>query len=586
MSTKTKVVFNDVEEVKVWELENYLATLRNSLMCPKWAKTCKVDTSGFEPARVTYSQALAFVREALVVGLDSCPLREVLDRAASIGTVKLAMGGATVHTPKEVIELKSVAGYFVPEKRQVEVLDNWVADAVAFQQTPLSAKEVGVIDSAVTPAIEKALNLEQQSFTVGVPKQWTTDAVENSDALIDMFKRPKLAYHSAKYASEMSAHWAHHGQRVVVKSDPRLDPFIYQSNDGKRVISIPNAVTQPNLVPVEEVSFYKTLHAHRLARGADGAGRSRLTSGYYIGSMSRALDQQLWQSIDLLAMCRFFSREEIYLLDRPNYNVVNTLIANRIDVNVYSQKSFGKTKFTVFRKAPPNYNNGLVYVDGFFGVGQPIVDKKGKISGKLESEFDAEFEAFKQIDGFAFTHVYLRNFLGKYMDYILPSVHVHAGHAIICNRMVHKETYTLKSLFARASMANKYKTSFAVRRVPFITQDRFRPKFLVKEGIVLGLSVEDDNSEYVEDPEFTHTYEDAYQAPPMMFASKNIVPVETAAITIIPLPDVIKKFVYDADKEVKVEDDHDVDEFADDDEYGDNDIAASSEPIIMENVDF
>jgi len=552
MSTKTKPVFDEVEEVEVWELGNYLATLRKSIMCPKWAKTYKIDTTGVTPARVTYSQALDFVRNALVVGLEDCPLREVLDRAVTIGTVKLAMGGATVHTPKEVIQLKSVAGYYVPENRQSHVLDNWVADAVSFQQTPLSKKEIGVVDNAITPAIEKSLNLSQQSFTVGVPKQWTTEAIDNSDALIELFKRPKTAFQSVKYAAEISSDWAVHGERVVVKAEAKLDPFIYNSN-GKRVISIPCATTQPNLVPTEEVGFYKTLTAHRAVRGADGVGRSRLTSGYYLGSMSRALDQQLWQSIDLLTLCKTFKRDNVYMLERPNYNVVNTLLVNKIGVHVQSQKNLGKTKFNVFRKAPLKYNNGLVYVDGFFGVIQPLVDKKGSVSGKLESEFDAEFEAFKQIDGFACAHVYLRNYLSKYMEYILPSSHVHAGHVIICNRKVHDSVYTLKSLFARATMANKYKTAFPVRRVPFSTQDRFCPKFLRDEGIVLGINVEDDNSEFYEDEGTTATYEDAFNAPALNFASKTIVPVAMAIVPVITLEAEVKTFVYDAQKEVKVE---------------------------------
>jgi len=309
---KTKVVFDDVEDVREYELEHYLAKLRADLMCPKWARKCAISTEGFAPAKVTYTQALNFVREALVVGLTTCLLREVIDRATTIGSVKLSMGGATVHTKGDKIELTAVAGYFVPPNRTKDVLDNWVADAVSFQHTPLSKKEVGVVDIAVTTTTEKTLRLSEQSFNVGVPTNWTSEAIDNADGLLAMFQKPKLAYNSAKYAANMSEHWKVHGERVVVKAPAQIQEKLYHNSKGDSVISIPCAVLQPNLVPVDELGFYKDLSKHRDVRGADGNGRSRLTSGSYLGSMSRALDQQLWQSIDILHMCLVLKRHSVF----------------------------------------------------------------------------------------------------------------------------------------------------------------------------------------------------------------------------------------------------------------------------------
>jgi len=554
---KTKVVFDGVGEVQHYELEHYLARLRADFMCPKWARKCAVSSEGFAPAKVTYTQALNFVREALVVGLTTCPLREVVDRAVTIGSVKLSIGGATVHTKGDKIELTAVAGYFVPPNRVVDVLDNWAADAVSFQHTPLSKKEVGVVDNAVTPAIEKSLCLSEQNFNVGVPDNWTSDAIDNADGLLTMFQKPKLAFNSAKYAAEMSEKWKVHGERVVVKAPPQIQDKISRNVKGENVISIPCAVLQPNLVPVNELGFYKDLTKHRDVRGADGNGRSRLTSGSYLGSMSRALDQQLWQSIDILHMCIVLKRRSVYFLARPNFNVVNTLIANEIDVHLQSHKHLGKTKFKVFRTAPAAFNNGLAYIDGFFGITAPLVNKKNIVVGQLESEFDDLFDAFMKLDGYAITHVYLRDYHHKYLNYIFPSVHVHAGHIMICNRELHKgDTFTIKGLYARAAMANKYKTSFAVRRVPFITQDRLRPEFLSNVGIVLGLPVDDNNmEEYGETVEEKLDMSLSFEAPPLEFKSKNVVVAPSISISVIPITAPENFAEYDADgKEIKNED--------------------------------
>jgi len=580
---KTKVVFDGVEDVQQYELEHYLARLRADFMCPKWARKCAVSSEGFVPAKVTYTQALNFVRDALVVGLTTCPLREVVDRAATIGSVKLSIGGATVHTKGDKIELTAVAGYFVPPNRVKDVLDNWVADAVSFQHTPLSKKEVGVVDNAVTTAIEKSLRLSEQSFNVGVPGNWTSDAIDNADGLLAMFQKPKLAFNSAKYAANMSEHWKVHGERVVVKAPSQIQDKITHNVKGESVIAIPCAVLQPNLVPVDELGFYKDLTKHREVRGADGNGRSRLTSGSYLGSMSRALDQQLWQSIDILHMCTVLKRHSVYFLARPNFNVVNTLMANEIDVHVQSHKHLGKTKFKVFRTAPSAFNNGLAYIDGFFGITAPLVNKKSSVIGQLESEFDDLFNAFVKLDGYAITHVYLRDYHCKYLTYIFPSVHVHAGHVMICNRELHKgDTFTIKNLYARAAMANKYKTSFAVRRVPFITQDRLRPEFLSTTGIVLGLPVDDNNmEEYGETVEEKLDMSLSFEAPPLEFKSKNVVVTPSIAISVIPIAASENFADYDADgKEIKCEDDADTG--VENTGGGDDD---SDDPIVYEEGD-
>jgi len=142
MSVPKRVVFSGIDSVPEWKLENYLVTVRQNLMCPNWARNCNVDTTGFTAASVTFAIAVAKVRETLKTGLTECPLREVVDRAVSIGGVKLSVGGATCHSKGETINFKVAAGYFVPEGRIGDVMDNWVADAVAFQHTPLSKKDV------------------------------------------------------------------------------------------------------------------------------------------------------------------------------------------------------------------------------------------------------------------------------------------------------------------------------------------------------------------------------------------------------------------------------------------------------------
>jgi len=567
MSAPKRVVFSGIDSVPEWKLENYLVTVRKHLMCPNWARNCNIDTTGYEAASVTFVIAVAKVREALKTGLTECPLREVVDRAVSIGGVKLSVGGATCHSKGETMNFKVAAGYFVPEGRIGDVMDNWVADAVAFQHTPLSKKDVGVIDNAVTPKIEKSLHLAEQSFTVGLPQEWTTDAVMNSDGLLALFKTPKFLQQSVLHGISMSEKWQVHGDREVIKAAPEVMAKTY-TIDNRIFVSMPCAVLQNSKVPVEEKSFYKDLAIHRSVRGADKNSRNRMSTGYYLGSMSRALDQQLWQSIDLLNAMQMCGKTNIYFPTKPNFNVVNTLLANEMKVHVFDMKNLGETKFKVYRQAPPKFNNGLAYIAGFFGEQSPTINKKNLLIGQLHEEFVTEFKAFMALDGLVFTHVYLRDYHFEYLEYLYPSVHAHAGHALLCNTTIHDgKAFDIRYLFARAAMANKYKTAFPVRRVTFATQDKFCPRLLKEEGIVIGTIVEDSDYSAYGDVDAEADFHDAFQAPAIAFTSKTIVSKPIASIIIIPTAPEIEA---DEEKEEKHEpyndDDHDAAE--DDEEKG------------------
>lgn len=450
-------------------------------------------TVGVPAANVAFKVAYAVVLEATVKSAETCHPRDMLDEQLKVSSVVLSLGGATTVTEPPVT-LGVVAGFFLPSARASDALPGWISEAVSFQHTTKDAVvRAGTVGATMTIAQEKKLQLAQQTFVADVPSNFSGNAINNSLALYAMYKAPRLR-NSHNYSlplahSQIAQKWSDRSRREVIRPCPQLLPYVTKDGD-KTYLPMPVQCIQNNLV-VTTSQFYAALRDHRDVRGSDAKHVSALTSGYYIGTMSRALDRVIWQATDIISTARLLKATTI-IFERSdiNTNVIATLVANGLKVIVLTTKNIVSSLFTTMdfltAKLPPA---SIHYASGYFTQSAPTVTKKG-IVGQTAEEFQTMFKnfTFEHPGVYRMTHLYLMDYHSEYIKYMLPSIHCHAGHVILCSVPIVTEPKTIVQHFARMTLSNKYKTAFAVRRAPFGVLDTSCPQVL-REGLRLASCV-------------------------------------------------------------------------------------------------
>jgi len=484
-----KVVFDDISPAKEWELVNYVAAAARYPHCPGWVlESHKVGTIA---APVDFKVAMTFILAAVKKDTETCNPRDILDEYLKVSPIAVGLGGATVCDTG--VPLPSVAGFYLPAPRKMDALDGWISEAVAHQRTPSSASERGTAGITVTQAAEKSLCLTQQYFTCPVPSAFTSNAVTNAHALYDMYKAKHLKNKPnntlAIHAAQMSENWDEHGHRVIRNASPDLQDYVYD-NQGVPSISIPVMKLQNSRVVTSE-AFYDVLAQHRALRGADAKHVSSLTSGYYLGAMSRSLDKVLWQVVDLLSVLRAAKMKAVMFESKDmNSNVVAALVANDVTVYVNSARRINSKLVTSIDLACQRVPKACVYYSGaYFSAAAPTRTKKGVV-GQPQSEFAQLFAQFTNCDFMRMTHLYLMDYHVEVLAHIIPSIHCHAGHVVLLSKPVlkPKDQVSIARHFARMTLANKYKTAFPVLRTPFGVVDVLCPTVLRKGGVKIAMN--------------------------------------------------------------------------------------------------
>jgi len=185
------------------------------------------------------------------------------------------------------------------------------------------------------------------------------------------------------------------------------------------------------------------------------------------------------------------------------------------------------------------------------------VSKKGVIGKTLES-FDETFQTFIKSPNLMMTNIFLLDYQEKYENFIIPSMSAHTGRVLLVNKKLVTPTPIAK-MFARATIANKYKTAFPVRRVPFFTQDPYCPECL-NSGIKLLIGAGEED--FIEYEYADATVDDLRQTefPDFVFESPTIKVVPTAPK---PAPDVPIVEEVDVDNGVGNENDIQDDDYVD-----------------------
>jgi len=244
--------------------------------------------------------------------------------------------------------------------------------------------------------------------------------------------------------------------------------------------------------------MWREVAMHRAFRGSDGKGLNAITGGYYLMSMSRAIDRLTWQTVDILSAMKLVTPE----IGRPAITVANisedfsrdvaaSLLLNGYDI-VVNQDTTLPLYVKREKEAAPGIYSGrrtnIVYDTMKIGP-SPIVKKLVvEWTTNVESLITYIESLLARKDEYIFRHVYLREELRPYEQYMLPSIHAHAGHVILTNRVVSPGGF-FDQMMDRVTKANFAKTYFPFTRVPFGQMDEFCPGWLYKEGLMLSREI-------------------------------------------------------------------------------------------------
>jgi len=559
-------VFEEVEEEEQLTLKGCIAVLVSNPGCPNWAK--KYDVTGVKRANVSYKVALNFVLLEVKKNLATCHLRETLDQVSRTSNVNISTGGLQiVKKDREIEKVPIKNGYFVPVGRDNAILSSWVSDAVGFQMTSVADKKAeGIKNNTVTPAIEKSLKMAEQSFDTSIPSNFGSNPISNSTNLFAMYVRPKLNngqnYTLPLAHAQMSVGWSDRKLRGIKGTPhPRVKDYVIDDGKGNLSLPLPAMCLQPPGAVVSQ-NFYKVYDQHKKVRGSDKKGPGMLSAGYYLSSMSRAMDRTLTTVCNIITVLQVFKvGTVVFDVSDVNENVTSALYANNFQVFVLRTAKVKSKYYTCIDLRMDKYpQNSLLYSENYFCDSGPTVSKKGVIGKTLES-FDETFQTFIKSPNLMMTNIFLLDYHEKYENFIIPSMSAHTGRVLLVNKKLATPTPIAK-MFARATIANKYKTAFPVRRVPFFTQDPYCPECL-NSGIKLLIGAGEED--FIEYEYADATVDDLRQTefPDFVFESPTIKVVPPAPK---PAPDV--PIVEEVDVDNGVGDENDIQ----DDDYVDVDM--------------
>jgi len=515
--TSTAGVVND-------NLDGWIVSCRKRLMCPAFVQKLVLQDPSSGPCSLDFVTCLKKIIGLSKGAPTNCHLRALPE--ILIMKEKVTVSGAGIIAG--AVRYTNKLGFLHPEKAvDTRIVDSWIADAVSYQHTPSKSSGAGTRATTFSEVLEKKLFVSQQSFECDVPSTFTTSCVGNAQGMYNMLQSDRGSVERIKLGTQISSSWLN-AKKILVKKPPdELKPYLFKQDDGMYASQLTTSLQPSGVVTGDK--FYNYLQVHRDARGSDAKGVSLLTSGYYLFSMTRALDQVVWQLVDILNFHRATKLDVPLCVPHGsvNNNVLAALVLNGVHVQVVTHNPQPKDCLLSYVTAIPG--GSISYLPAYFGGSAPVCKKKS-ISGVTEAEFADRLVTFKKLPHIAFTHVYLRDYMTDVEHYIVPSIHCHAGHVMLCNYLITpidaKGVMTVKDHFRRMSMANKYKTAFPVRRVPFFTQDVCCPA-IVREGFRLNYRIFDETSSELvaEDVDLTEDLGDGEcDQTPMDFVS-SVIPV-------------------------------------------------------------
>jgi len=229
--------------------------------------------------------------------------------------------------------------------------------------------------------------------------------------------------------------------------------------------------------------FWRDLASrHRVYRGEGRKVKNLPFAGYYFGAVNQQIETVMWEVGDLVKISERCGK---IVMREHNMSMaaIQSLPSNGISVFFPLKRMCGIAQDL---SAPGIYSSFegertvVVFDQDLSLTEKPIVYKNCvKYYGKLKST--KYLEAVKDwCNGseVKFGLFYLNTILlTQFLDHLVPSLHVHAGHVLMCSKPMDVKIPDLASkLICRAIKANYYKTYFPYSRQVYGFVDPFRPE--------------------------------------------------------------------------------------------------------------
>lgn len=221
---------------------------------------------------------------------------------------------------------------------------------------------------------------------------------------------------------------------------------------------------------------------HRVYRGEGRKIKNLPFAGYYFGAVNQQIESVMWEVGDLVKIAcvcgNLIIREHKFSMA-----AIQSLPFNEINVFFPTKRMLGEAKEMSGYGLYCTYENDrevIVFDEDTSLTEKPAVYKHSvKYYGKLKKA-DAYLAAMMDwCEGSEtkFGLFYMNPVLLEHFSaHLMPSLHVHAGHVLVCSKELPKSVEDLsRKLVLRAIKANYYKTYFPYSRQAFGFSDQFRP---------------------------------------------------------------------------------------------------------------
>jgi len=462
-----------------------------------------VDIRGVVAPNLTTGQALVKLKERLVQKIKKMHPVDQMAEHASIGSVTVGPGKFIYEVGGKEARAEIASGYPVfdlPNAGHI-AMDAHMTDIIMY-----SVRKTRTGIEQTSTAASRSFGLDAVDLTYGQDIVGS-GMVEQRGKKYEEFKaHPNLSsVIMANYCTKIKP------ERTEV-IEPRHAAALQKKyplaprGEVRRVTSF----VPPTIKVKGDDHMWKIIAKHRGFRGNDEKNLSVLTAGYYLYSMPRDIEKIFWMVSDILygVSKAVFPKGTVPVVTvdalTPEFTrrVALSLVANNVSVIILGDKTYapynsGKVGIYTHRDV-----KGIRYLTEKLGA-PPTIAKDQVQHSVPDAQIEEYAKSIVNAKGaYYMRHIYLRKVWEKYGQYVHPSTHVHAAHALLLSWSVRKSEFS--EYYQRAIDANFFKTYFPICRATFFLSDSMRQNSLengiqiVREIAAQRVGQEDDEIMYKE----------------------------------------------------------------------------------------
>lgn len=472
-----------------WTLAQICACMLSKNSCDPLVRSSFSAYAGTPHVGLDYSTAVSLFR-AKTAGEKAKGLHPVanIGLAASMAPIAVTPQAMSQTTNGVETVMPYNRGYFAPVETKLETVKAFISDMISYVYTPNTSIPTSMVVPSNFASADPSIGLPVVHDVLKVSAEFKArDAIANSQLIFS-----EVSTDMAKWAATVS-------RAAAISQD--LVSQGYTSALASRQVTIAGRVLTPPGMYVPNAKgcgdanvAYRVLERHRATRGVDKKWISPLGSGYYIGSMPKAMEAVWWRVVDILTVYERLEKPSYILLNSGVGSLVaRSLAANGCLVICVSENSADYTtleKFNALLKAQKG--GGVFFVPGvvfsrlgmksalFVDVGLQATPNalvgKDATSAKYATCFSSLL--IRRCPAMAWLGV--SEEVLKYAKAqgigVCLSVHAHSGQAVFVTRPAPSFStaacYNLNRHLARMVTANIFKSHFPISRCRFYETDK------------------------------------------------------------------------------------------------------------------